>query len=130
VVQVLQSLDASHVLPLVKDQEPSDEKLSMTASQAGVRQNHEQASGFVENLNALHRSVASSICESFLKQKSYYSALYEIKGKVEKMRTQSFWRRVYVFYQDPALIQELRQGLDDALQCFHVRIWAEIVCIL
>ncbi|KAG8739112.1 POC1 centriolar protein A [Ceratobasidium sp. 414] len=101
VLQVLQSLDVSHVLPLVKARDANDTNPT-SVTQGDSEAAPAQPSQFVGNLAALH------------------TALTEIQGKISDTRGQSFWRRAYAFRQDPDLIGDLRQTLDDVLQLFQL----------
>ncbi|KAG8685465.1 POC1 centriolar protein A, partial [Ceratobasidium sp. 395] len=101
VLQILQSIDVSLVLPLVKAQDASNDATDATA-QDDLKQNLERPTQFVANLAALH------------------DALCDVQGQIKNMRSRSIWRRAYLFYQDPTFIEGLRQRLDDVLQLFQL----------
>ncbi|KAG9120660.1 POC1 centriolar protein A [Ceratobasidium sp. 392] len=102
VLQILQSIDVSLVLPLVKARDAASNGNVASSTQDDSKQGLEQPTQFVTNLVALH------------------DALCDVQRQITDMRSRSFWRRAAVFYQDPTLIEDLRRRLDDVLQLFQL----------
>ncbi|KAG8779092.1 POC1 centriolar protein A [Ceratobasidium sp. 428] len=91
VLQILQLIDVSLVLPLVKAQDAPNDAANASA-QDDSKQNFERPT----------------------------YALCDVQGQVKNMRSRSIWRRAYIFYQDPTFIEGLRRRLDDVLQLFQL----------